>query len=62
MERDYQLCNGKRCLSRREANQMISDAHRRNHNHHSKRIPKRAYYCEACGTYHLTSKNYGDYS
>jgi hypothetical protein len=52
----YPLCIcGKRCLSRREANQGIADAKKANHFKHLKKIPKRTYFCRLCGTYHLTS-------
>lgn len=54
---EYRLCPcGKRCLSRREANQAINDAKMRNHIQHRKHIPKRAYYCDQCGTWHTTSQ------
>jgi hypothetical protein len=53
---EYQLCAGKRCLSYREAHQQIADARRHNQRNHMKTIPKRAYHCDVCGTWHLTSK------
>lgn len=54
---EYRLCRcGKRCLSRREANQAINDAKRRNQTLHMKRIPKRAYFCDMCGSWHTTSQ------
>lgn len=53
-----QTCNGKLCLSYREAREMIRSAHRGKVGHHSKKIPCREYYCQDCGTYHLTSMPY----
>ena len=56
-EQVYHLCQtGKRCLSRREACETIADAKRYNHCGHKKRIPKRAYRCPICGTWHTTSQ------
>ena len=55
MMKDKPLCEGKAC---REAREILSDAKRRNHTRHSKVIPKRAYYCEVCGQWHLTSLPY----
>jgi len=53
---DYPLGQcGKRCFSHREDCQQIADARKNNHLHHMKKIPKRAYYCEICGAYHLSS-------
>jgi hypothetical protein len=54
---EYRLCDcGKRCLSRREAHQAINDAKKRQHIMHMKRIPRRAYRCDICGTWHTTSQ------
>lgn len=47
-------CNfcGKECLSQREASTLLNSfkKHQQGHKH----IPKRAYYCDKCGWYHLT--------
>ena len=60
-ERRY--CGNKICYSEREANQVLHDC-RYNTNYRgrcnsrrksaNKTIPKRKYYCEKCGMYHLT--------
>jgi hypothetical protein len=55
---DKPQCNGKACLSYREARAVITDAKRFNHLRHSKRIPKRAYFCKECKQWHLTSMSY----
>jgi len=51
---DYQYCNGKMCLSYREAHERMNTTRKRQHFVHSKTIPKRAYKCDVCGYYHLT--------
>lgn len=51
-------CNGKMCLSYREAREMINAAHRCRWGHRKGKIPVREYYCPDCGTYHLTSMPY----
>lgn len=50
---EYTICEatGKRCYSKKDANSAIHSA--KNHSH-KKRIPFRSYYCDKCGTYHLT--------
>lgn len=55
---EYTICEatGKRCYSKKDANSAIHSA--KNHSH-KKRIPFRSYYCEKCGTYHLT--HFSDY-
>ena len=50
-----EICDGKLCLSYRQARQIINDTKRRQHRNHSKKIPKREYICPKCGCYHLTS-------
>ncbi|CAK0774890.1 hypothetical protein CCP3SC15_5040001 [Gammaproteobacteria bacterium] len=55
-----QLCQGKRCMSFREAHQLINDVKSRNQRNHSKKIPKRVYRCPMCGTYHVTSQQLTD--
>jgi hypothetical protein len=56
-DQEYTLCRcGKRCLSRREANQAINDAKRCNQVRHMKHIPKRAYRCPLSDTWHTTSQ------
>ena len=57
---DYELCDGKRCLSRREAGEAIN--HAKKSHMGMKKIPKRAYRCRKCGTYHTTAKALGDFS
>lgn len=42
---------GKTCLSRRQAAYVINMAHRV---HRGNQIPKRAYYCHYCNTFHVT--------
>lgn len=47
---------GKTCFSKKEANETIA-YFKTNHfkwSHRGKNIPQRAYYCNYCGTYHLT--------
>lgn len=50
---EYDICEktGKRCYSKKDANNAMHAA--KNHSH-KKRIPLRSYYCSYCGTYHLT--------
>lgn len=50
---EYEICpaTGKRCYSKKDANNVIYAAKRSSH---KKRIPLRSYYCNKCGTYHLT--------
>lgn len=46
----------KTCFSRKKANETIA-YFKTTHfkwSHRGKNIPKRSYYCEYCGTYHLT--------
>lgn len=57
---NYCETTGKRCLSRKEANEIISH-YKTNHrgryfswSHRGKNVPQRSYYCEYCGTFHLT--------
>lgn len=54
---EYTICEatGKRCYSKKDANSAIHSA--KNHSH-KKRIPFRSYYCDKCGTYHLTHFSY----
>lgn len=47
------MCN-KRCMSQREANELINSVKKRQHIKHDKNIPKRAYFCKSCGAYHTT--------
>ena len=53
---EYQYCNGKRCLTERQAGEAINAVAEVNHRHHSKKVPKRAYPCPDCGFFHLTSQ------
>ena len=49
---------GKICYTEREAGIAINEAkkhHRSNNDNSSKKIPMRKYFCEKCGSYHLTS-------
>ena len=55
-DREYQYCNGKRCLTRREAGEAVNAVAEVNHRHHSKKVPKRTYRCPDCGFWHLTSQ------
>ena len=52
---------GKKCHTYREAREMINGIRKRNHRVHSKIIPKRAYYCDRCKSYHLTSMGFDEY-
>ncbi len=56
-ERDPKRCQ-KISYSYSEANRMINQAHKHSwkHRNRRKKIPKRAYHCERCGTWHLTSQ------
>ena len=49
------LCaeSGKICYSRKEAGIKLNDA-KRFHGSRTKQLPKRMYWCEHCGFYHLT--------
>lgn len=50
---------GKICYTKREAGNAINGA--KSHCNRSKKIPKRKYYCEECGCYHLTHySHYGN--
>lgn len=49
---------GKKCMSFRDAHETINIA-KRTHSH--KRVPKRVYFCDICGTYHTTSKSLKDW-
>ena len=52
---------GKVCYSsQREANSVLNSMHKskdrgRTFSHRGKKIPCRAYYCDECGAWHLTS-------
>ena len=50
----------KRSLSYTQAHTLISRAHNNSYSKkkRKKKIPKRAYYCNICHTWHLTSKSY----
>lgn len=54
---EYDICEktGKRCYSKKEANNVIHAAKRKSA---KKRIPLRSYYCTKCRTYHLTHFSY----
>lgn len=56
---DHPTCpvEGKSCLSEREAGEIINSC--RHHRNMSKKIPKRAYRCKHCGTFHVTSQKAG---
>lgn len=53
VETVYQICEktGKRCYGQKDASNAIRCS---KHSSNKKRIPLRSYYCEYCGTYHLT--------
>lgn len=51
MEYSYCEATGKRCYSKKDANNAIHAAKRKSAKKH---IPLRSYYCSVCGTYHLT--------
>ncbi|MBR6081219.1 MAG: hypothetical protein IKP60_13840 [Treponema sp.] len=54
MEKEKERCaqTGKICYTRAECGCLINDA--RNHAAFRKQMPKRAYRCQFCGTWHLT--------
>ena len=64
MAESHELCDGKIRYSQREAGEVLHSITRRQHKNHSKKIPKRAYFCRKCGCYHLTStpnyRTFGD--
>lgn len=49
-----QICkeSGKYCYSKKEAGNMIR--YFKKHRNFNKNIPKRSYFCNYCGTFHLT--------
>ena len=56
---------GKICYTAREAGGVINGARRRhvtNSYRNGKNIPKRKYFCEKCGYYHVTHYSYYPYS
>ena len=55
-ERRFCEMTGKACFTKREASETIAyfKSNRLKWNHRGKNIPQRSYYCEKCGTYHLT--------
>lgn len=60
-ERDLRCeSTGKICYSKKEAGIALNRAKKHYHSddesNASKKIPKRKYYCEKCGHYHLTSQ------
>jgi hypothetical protein len=42
-------------FSYRLAREKINAAHKSKRQYHSKKIPKRAYFCDKCKAWHLTS-------
>lgn len=53
------FCDGKRCYSYADAHSAINNAHKRHyHTRRKKKIPQRAYFCETCKQWHLTSNKY----
>ena len=61
MKNDFEndiICEstGKICYSKKEAGKAINGAKKRHYTdgHSAKKIPRRKYYCEKCGCYHLT--------
>ena len=49
--------SGKCCLASREADGVLNHVQRHSHgrrNCRGKNMPRRKYYCESCGSYHLT--------
>ena len=59
------MCNKTSYPSKREARSVINSFHkRRTRTHYGSKLPKRAYYCDKCNAWHLTSlvdyKEYGE--
>ena len=44
----------KKCYSKADAQQVINFCTAKHHKQRQKNIPKRAYFCEYCNSYHLT--------
>ena len=53
---EQKICpaTGKVCYSQKEAGNVIRRLKRHRVGHKNKTIPMRHYYCQECGTYHLT--------
>ena len=54
----YEICKktGKRCYSKVDAQYTVNQARRKHWRNSIKNVPKRVYYCKACGAYHLTKE------
>ncbi|MDY4674467.1 MAG: hypothetical protein SO369_05665 [Treponema sp.] len=50
------ISTGKLCFSRRTAGEVINQY--KKHHHTSGKYPRRYYFCNNCGTYHITSQKY----
>lgn len=46
----------KKCYTQKEASALINMARKHHYAEKAKHIPKRAYYCNKCGFYHLTKE------
>ena len=44
----------KKCYTKADAEGVIPMCNRKNHRQRQKNVPRRMYYCEQCGYYHLT--------
>lgn len=63
-EKNTRRCYGKVCYSEHEANNVVNsarrgvrkiiDGHRVSIRHGKQNIPKRKYYCQVCGMFHVT--------
>lgn len=58
-ERNVMYCSetGKRCYSEREAGSILNSCKRHRTSDHcgrNKDLPRRKYWCDSCGSYHLT--------
>ena len=57
MEKRYCETSGKICYSKRDAGGFLNwlRSRKHKHGHRNKVIPCRYYFCNSCGTWHLTS-------
>lgn len=53
-EREYCEVTHKVCYSEKTANGIVNSAKRSHKKQKTKLIPQRSYYCQFCGSYHLT--------
>lgn len=60
-EENIVICqySGKRCYTEREAGNVMRNAKKGKVRKH--KVPKRKYFCDACGFYHLTSQAFNRY-